>query len=60
VLDALLLALVASLLVNDTPTDVLAFGAVGALGVYAWGAVARTPRATLRSPLFPPKEPESR
>jgi hypothetical protein len=60
VLDALLVALAASLVVNDTPTDVLAFGAIGALGVYAWAAVARTPRATLRSPPSSLKEPETR
>jgi hypothetical protein len=60
VLDALLVALAASLLVNDTPTDVLGFGAVGALGVYAWAAVARTPGARLKSPPSSPKEPESR
>jgi hypothetical protein len=47
VVDALLIGLVASLLVNDTPTDVLAFGALAAAALGAWVVV--DPRATRRS-----------
>jgi hypothetical protein len=40
-LDALLVALVVSLLVNDTGTDVLGFGALGCAVVWTWGRLAQ-------------------
>jgi len=39
VTDALLVAILASLLVNDTPTDVIAYGALGAAALGAWAIV---------------------
>ncbi len=39
VVDALLIGLAVSLLVNDTPTDVLAFGALAAAALGAWAVV---------------------
>ena len=39
VVDALLIGLVVSLLVNDTPTDVLAFGALAVAALGAWAVV---------------------
>jgi hypothetical protein len=36
VLDALLVALAISLLVNDTPTDVAGYGGLSALLLWAW------------------------
>jgi hypothetical protein len=39
VVDALLVAVVASLLVNDTPTDVLAYGALAATALRVWVTV---------------------
>jgi hypothetical protein len=39
VTDALLVALLASLLVNDTPTDVIAYGALSAAALGAWAIV---------------------
>jgi hypothetical protein len=54
--DALLVALTASLLVNDTPTDVIAYGALSATALRVWWAIdvpvsarsdeAFSPRAT--------------
>jgi hypothetical protein len=35
-LDALLVGLLVSLLVNDTPTDVVGYGALGGLALWAW------------------------
>jgi hypothetical protein len=35
-LDALLVAIVVSLLVNDTPTDVVGYGALGGFALWAW------------------------
>jgi hypothetical protein len=56
VVDALLIALVVSLLVNDTPTDVLAYGALSATALRVWSGLdepasersgeAISPRAT--------------
>jgi len=40
-LDALLVALAVSLLVNDTGTDVLGFGALGCAVVWTWGRLAQ-------------------
>jgi hypothetical protein len=39
-LDALLVALAVSLLVNDTATDVLGFGALSCAVVWTWGKLA--------------------
>ena len=39
VVDAMLIGLVASLLVNDTPTDVVAYGALGVAALGAWAIV---------------------
>ncbi len=39
VVDALLVALVVSLVVNDTPTDVLAFGALAGTALRVWATV---------------------
>ena len=55
VVDALLIGLAASLLVNDTPTDVLAFGALATAALGAW-ATQRSgedafPRASREPPL---------
>jgi hypothetical protein len=47
VVDALLVGLAASLLVNDTPTDVLAYGALAAAALRVWATVDE--RATARS-----------
>jgi hypothetical protein len=47
VVDALLAALAVSLLVNDTPTDVLAYGALAATALRVWATVDE--RATERS-----------
>jgi hypothetical protein len=57
VVDALLLGLVASLVVNDTPTDVLAYGALAAAALRVWASVDA--RATARSgePVFLPALP---
>jgi hypothetical protein len=41
VLDAALIALGVSLLVNDTPTDVAAFGALSCAALYVWERVRR-------------------
>ena len=40
-LDALLVALVVSLLVNDSPVDVFGFGALGCAVVWTWGRLAQ-------------------
>jgi len=40
-LDALLVALVLSLLVNDSPVDVFGFGALGCAVVWTWGRLAQ-------------------
>lgn len=47
VVDALLIALAVSLLVNDTPTDVLAYGALSATALRVWSAIDE--RASERS-----------
>jgi hypothetical protein len=47
VLDALLVGLLVSLLVNDSPTDVLAFGALAAAALRVWATVDA--RSTARS-----------
>lgn len=47
VVDALLVGLAVSLLVNDTPTDVLAYGALAAAALRVWATVDE--RATQRS-----------
>lgn len=44
VVDALLLGLVVSLLVNDTPTDVLAYGALAVAALGAWAIVEEETR----------------
>jgi hypothetical protein len=57
VVDALLLSLAVSLLVNDTPTDVLAFGALGATALRVWAALdvpARQRSAGVLSPRATP------
>ena len=40
-LDALLVALAVSLLVNDTALDVFGFGALGCAVVWTWGRLAQ-------------------
>jgi hypothetical protein len=40
VLDALLIALAVSLVVNDTPTDVAGFGAISAVSLWSWHRVS--------------------
>ena len=40
-LDALLVALAVSLLVNDTAVDVFGFGALGCAVVWTWGRLAQ-------------------
>jgi hypothetical protein len=58
VVDALLIGLFVSLLVNDTPTDVLAYGALAAAALRVWASVDA--RATARSgePVFLPALPK--
>jgi hypothetical protein len=47
--DAMLVALVVSLLVNDTPVDVIVLGALGCLALLRWESVDSRPHAS-RSP----------
>ena len=42
--DAMLVGLAVSLLVNDTPTDVLAYGALGVAALGVWAVVDAAPR----------------
>jgi hypothetical protein len=57
VVDALLLGLAASLLVNDTPTDVLAYGALAAAALRVWGSVDARVTARSGDPVFLPALP---
>jgi mono/diheme cytochrome c family protein len=41
-LDALLVALVVSLLVNDSGFDILRFGALAAIAIFSWSSLSRT------------------
>jgi hypothetical protein len=43
VLDALLIALAVSLVVNDTPTDIAGFGAISAVALWSWHRVSAQP-----------------
>jgi hypothetical protein len=47
--DAMLVAVAVSLLVNDTPVDVIVLGALGCLALFRWEAVDSRPHAS-RSP----------
>ncbi|HEY6606749.1 MAG TPA: hypothetical protein VIZ44_10385, partial [Gaiellaceae bacterium] len=47
--DAMLVAVAVSLLVNDTPVDVVVLGALGCLALFRWEAVDSRPHAS-RSP----------
>ena len=53
VLDALLAALAVSLVVNDTPQDVAAFGALGALSLLAWRRTGKAVHSAPDAPLRP-------
>jgi hypothetical protein len=44
--DAMLVAVVVSLLVNDTPVDVIVLGALGCLALFRWEAVDSRPHAS--------------
>ena len=57
VVDALLVALVASLLVNDTPTDVLAYGALAAAALRVWSTTDEPARARSGEVLSPRATP---
>ena len=58
VIDALLIALVASLLVNDSPTDVIAYGALVAGALEAWAiGEARATRRRSGGVVFLPASP---
>jgi hypothetical protein len=54
VVDAFLVGLAVSLLVNDTPTDVLAFGALAAAALRAWATLDHAPSARSVAAAFPP------
>ena len=48
ILDALLVAIAVSLVFNDSPNDVIRFGAAAAAGVWAWQRVSRQTAKTER------------
>lgn len=55
VVDALLVAIAVSLIVNDTPVDIAGFGALSALTVWSWRREEhRVSDAPLRSPFLVP------
>ena len=57
---ALLTGIAVSLLVNDTPVDVLGYGALGCLALTAWEETRVPETVTARSASSPLPEPQSR